>query len=345
MLAAAAAAAAPGAAGARTSILYDEQPAVRALTAPGGPGAPIDAARGALRQDPGVGGIFDPQGRNAAFRVAKLSARELAPLSAESMAARIRREIDHPEHANTSGLVAIDEIGNAFNDGRARITYRWRTVRGTRIRVASYNRLVVTRHGWRLERGTAPLPAIKPGSPGAKLSRAIAILAATPHPAGGSYAQRVNLYVAPAFGSSIAAGRGEHHNLGNDGKPHRATWRGVMPALAAAGGVWLEMYHHSSATGLGSMTAREWRTVPGTFSSYLARFGGDPGRLHLMIGRAAARPAGAPASCGGPQACQWALAASTPAGRALLANGPGAYLLGDQATAWRMEYNRALPGT
>ena len=38
------------------------------------------------------------------------------------MADRLQREIDSPEYTNTSGLVAVDEIGNTFNDGRAKIT-------------------------------------------------------------------------------------------------------------------------------------------------------------------------------------------------------------------------------
>ena len=62
------------------------------------------------------------------------------------------------------------------------------------------------------------------------------LLSERAHPAGGTYAERVHLYIAPAFSTSIALGRGVHHHLGNDGKPHRATWRGVMPALARAGG-------------------------------------------------------------------------------------------------------------
>ena len=40
--------------------------------------------------------------------------------------------------------------------------------------------------------------------------------------------------------------------------------------------------------------------------------------------------------------CQWALAAATPAGGRILANGPGAYGLGSQAGEWRTEFNRAF---
>ena len=130
VLAALALVAVPTVASARMSILYDEQAAVRTLTDPNGPGAPIDAARGAFRQDPGAGGIFDPQGRDSAHRIAKLSASELEDLSPEAMADRIQDEIDDPEYPNSSGLVAIDEIGNRWNDGRVKITYRLVNVRG-----------------------------------------------------------------------------------------------------------------------------------------------------------------------------------------------------------------------
>lgn len=328
----------------RMSILYDEQGPVRALTDPAGPGTPITAERGAFRQDPGVGGIFDPQGRDSAFRIGKVSASEIEDLSPEAMADFIQDEVDDPEHPNSSGLVAIDEIGNAFNDGRARITYSYVRVRGKRIRVSSMNRIVVTKRGWRVKRGTAPLPVISPGSPGARLSAAMTILAARPHPAGGTYAERVHLYIAPAFSTSLAAGRGRHRHLGNDGKPHRATWRGVMPALARAGGVWIEMYHHSRAVGVHSLTAKEWRTVPKAFASYAATFGVDRSRLHMVISASAAPPARA-VGCGAPMECQWRLAAATPSGAAMLSNGPGAYRVGDQATAWRVEYNRYFAGS
>lgn len=90
-------------AAARMSILYDEATAVRTLTDPAGPGTPIDAARGAMRQDPGVGGIFDPAGRDASHRIAKLDAGSLEKLAPEAMAERIRHEIDHPRDPERLG--------------------------------------------------------------------------------------------------------------------------------------------------------------------------------------------------------------------------------------------------
>jgi hypothetical protein len=172
LLAAAVAAGAPALAAAapRMSIVYDEQPAVRTLTDPAGPGAALGGPRGVFRQDPGIGGMFDPAGNDAAYRVAKIDANDLLPLSAEGMAAAIRHEIDDPETRNTSGLVAIDEIGNAFNDGTVRITYKTVRVRGKRIRIWSGNRIIVTRTGWRIARGkAAALPPVSPGTPVASL--------------------------------------------------------------------------------------------------------------------------------------------------------------------------------
>lgn len=329
----------PGTGGAPMSILYDTARAVSALTHPDR-GEPLSVSRGAFRQDPGRGGLLLGDGRDPQRRIGKVSSRELASLSAEEMAQRLRREIDHARFGARSHLVAVDEIGNRFNDGRVSVRYETRVVRGTRIQVAAHNELVVTDEGYRIERGEVPLPEVDADSPGARLSEAMRMLAATPSPYGGSYADRVHLYIAPSFVASIGMGRGPHHHLGRDGKPHRATWRGVMPALAHAGGVWLEVYHHSRARGAYPFTAEEWRRVPRAFARYHRRFGGERDRLHLVFSEAERRPAGAGAACGEPMACQWALARGTTHGRALLANGVGAYRLGSQARDFLVQLNR-----
>lgn len=322
------------------SILYATTPEVRALTGPGA-GAPLGVERGVYRQDPGPGGMLDPLGRDADHRLGKVSVRDMAAMSAEEIAAHIRRESDFPEVPNNTGLVGVDEIGNSFNDGRVPVRYKTVLVRGKKYRIAAHNRIVLTRTGWRLVRGRPPatLPKISPDSIGARFSEAMRILDATPHAAGGSYADRVHLYIAPAFVSSIGVGRGPHRNLGPDGKPHRATWRGVMPALARAGGIWLEMYHYNGRT-VRTMAAPLWRMVPRGFSSYARRFGADPSRIHFLFSGATDVPRGAPRRCGDAMACQWALARSTPAGRAILANGAGAYRPATMAGALRAEFNR-----
>lgn len=333
-------AAAAGPASARMSILYEDSAAVREIVHPAlGPG--LTPARGAFRQDPGVGGLGIGDGKDALYRIGKVSATEIADLPADAIAARLKAEIDAPEHGAQSHLVSIDEIGNLFNDGRAKVTYRTVTFRGKTLRVGSHMRLVVTRQGWRLERrATQLVPEVDPDSPGSRLSAAMRILAATPSPYGGSYASRVHLYIAPAFSSSIGAGRGEHRNLGRDGKPHRATWRGVMPALALSGGVWLEMYHGTRGGGTSAYTAREWRTVPSAFAAYLGRFGGSTSRLHFLLSGVGA-PAGA-TGCGTPMACQWSLAEAGP-NRQILDNGVGTYRVKDQADEWIAEFNKRYP--
>jgi hypothetical protein len=325
------------------SILYADSSEVEALTARHGPGPALSGARGVYRQDPGPGGMFDPTGRNDDYRIGKVNAVALAPLSAEEMADLIKTESDTPRVPNKTGLVAIDEIGNSFNDGRVRVEYKTVKVRGKRYRIASHNRIVVTKSGWKLVRGKAGLPTVSPDSLGSRFSEAMRILDGTPHPAGGTYADRVHIYVAPAFVSAIGIGRGPHRHLGNDGKPQRATWRGVMPALARAGGVWLEMYHFDRRN-LGTMSAAIWRATPRSFSAYLRSFGGDTSRLHFLISGATNPPAGAPAGCGTPMSCQWALARSTPAGRAVLANGVGAYRPGSMTASFRAEFNTYFPG-
>lgn len=326
------------------SILYATTPEVGVLADPGGGGPALGGDRGVYRQDPGPGGMLDPHGRRLDFRLGKVNARDIAALSAEEMAAVIRRESDHPEVPNATGLVGIDEIGNAFNDGRVPVRYKTVVVRGKKYRIAAHNRIVLTRDGWRLVRGRPPavLPEVSPDSLGARFAEAMRILDTTPHAGGGSYADRVHLYIAPAFVSSVGVGRGPHRNLGPDGKSHRATWRGVMPALARAGGVWLEMYHFDQRR-LGSMSAPLWRAIPRGFAGYAKRYGTDPSRIHFLFSGARNVPKGAPRRCGTAMACQWALARSTRAGRVILSNGAGVYRPARQAAAFRAEFNRAMP--
>jgi hypothetical protein len=138
--------------------------------------------------------------------------------------------------------------------------------------------------------------------------------------------------------TAIAAGRGPERNLGRDGKPHRPSWRGVMPGLALAGGVHLQMYS-GAGRGTVSFDARTWRTVPPAFLGLFGRHGGRPGTVHFVF-TGGVRPAGAPARCGDAMACKWTLAEATPAGRTILANGPGVYRIDDHALAWLREFNR-----
>lgn len=321
-------------ASAATSIVYDDATAAAVIfTSPGA----LSPERGGYRQDPGPGGVFRDRATNDRYSVGKVSARELVPLSADAMAARLREEID----ATPSGLVAVDEIGNAFRDPAVRISYRWVDVRGTRIRVAGGNEVKVTSTGYRIVRHT-PVPPVPPADhPGMRLTAAMTALAALPYPGGGSYADHVHFYLAPAMVTAIALGRGEHFSLDATGsKSVRPAWRGVVGALARAGGVWLEMYHGNGQ----AVESRVWRNAPGRVGDYLARNGGaGSSRVHLVFTGVAAAPAGSPAGCGSPMACQFAVAASTAAGRQALANGSGAYRVGAQAGEWLAQVNRVLP--
>ncbi|MCU0307616.1 MAG: hypothetical protein MUE51_07585 [Thermoleophilia bacterium] len=284
-------------------LVYDTQEAVADLVAGG-----VTFARGALRQDPGPGGMLG--GAGGADRVAKVSAADIEGLTPPEIARVLRAAIDDPEHGARSHLVAVDEIGRPFGDG-ARAHPR---------------------------RGQGPVP-VDPGSPGARLSAAMRLLE-VPSPWGGTYARRVHFYLAPAVSTAIARGVGPHHNLGRDGKPHFGTFRGVMPGLAAGGGVWVEMYH-----GVGGrpapLSAAEWRTVPHDVLEVFAGHGGSARRVHLLFAGTSAAPPGAPAGCR-PMACQFRLARSTPAGRRLLANGAGAYRVGDQARDFAREVTGGL---
>ena len=175
---------------------------------------------------------------------------------------------------------------------------------------------------------------------GANLSAAMRMLD-TPSPFGGTWASRVHLYMAPNFTSAIAKGRGPNHNLGRDGKPHFPTWNRVMPALALAGGVWLEMYHARGGT-ITPFTRAEWRNGGRDVWSLMRRRGGSLDRLHFVLSRASRRPAGTGRRCGGPMACQWKLADTGRINRRIVDNGVGAYRVGGQARAWVRQHIRRV---
>jgi hypothetical protein len=303
VLAAAPAAAHPG----RLTLVYDERGVVERLAA--GPGA-LTPARGALRQDPGGGGMFAP-GDNARYRVAKVSGARIQGMSAPAIAALLRAEITRGSHGARSHMVAIDEIGRPFGEAPPAVK----------------------------RKGGGPGPVLA-SSPGARFAAAMRMLD-TPSPYGGTWASRVHVYLAPAVHTSIAAGRGPHRNLGRDGKPHRPTWRALMPGLARAGGVHLQMYHGVSGGARAPMTAGMWRTVPGAFLGLFTGAGGDPTDVHFLF-TSAGTPAGARGCTG--VVCAWRLAESTAAGRTVLANGPGVYRIGPEAGVWLREFNRRFPG-
>jgi hypothetical protein len=95
-------------------------------------------------------------------------------------------------------------------------------------------------------------------------------------------------------------------------------WAPAWSAILASGGAWLEAY------GTQPWAPEQWLAWPGAFLEQWTLRGGDPERLHLVLTR-------------GDQAGQWAQA-RTGAACLLLANGPGAYRVEDEAPAFLAEY-------
>ncbi len=291
------------------SLVYDTSATVKDLVSPGGQRG-LTPERGALRQDPGGGGMFAP-GDNARYRVAKVSDEDIAARSAGDIAELLRGQIRRGRVGATSHLVSVDEIGRPFGEAPPASP----------------------------RRGAGPR-AVDPNSPGARFSAAMQMLAGEESPYGGTWASRVHVYIAPAMSTAIGAGRGPNRNLGRDQKPHRPSWQAVMPGLALAGGVHLQMYNGKG--GSPSMfSATNWRRVPAGFIELFGRYGGDGARVHFIF-TGGGVPAGA-RGCSGSQNCAWKLAESTPAGQAILANGPGIYRIGGDARAWMREFNGRFP--
>jgi hypothetical protein len=287
-------------------VLYDLDAAVREVVDPldGAPG--FTHARGAFRQEPSTSGLFAADDDGS--RIAKVTEEDLRGLPAAEIAQVLREEIAESD----SRMVAFDELTPYEADPKGPV------VKGGRI------------------------PPPDPSSPGAQLAQALAMLD-VPSPYGGTWASRVHVYIAPAVSSAIAAGRGPDRNWGRDGKARFRTYRTVMAGLAKAGGVWIEAYHGKTVPLL-SFTAEEWRRAPAAFAAEYRRAGGDPSRLRFLITGTDAFPAGQlPAACTTPMACQWALAESTPAGRAILSNGVGGYRLGAHARPWLAEWQARVP--
>ena len=289
-----------------TAMLYDMDTAVRDIVRPSDGAAGLSGAQGARRQEPSTSALFGAADEQ--WMVGKVAIDELMDLSSGEMADVIRAAIDDaPSH-----VVGLDEIIPAAADPAAPM------VVGGRVPVA-------------------PASALS-----SRLAAAFTSLD-EPSPYGGTWASRVNVYLAPAMSTAIAAGRGPNRNLGRDGKPHFRTYRTVMAGLARVGGVWMEMYHGTATGGTSPFTVREWTRAPAAMTAEYRRVGGDPTRLHLLMTGSAAYPAGRlPTGCVTPQRCAWHLAESTPAGREMVANGVGAYRLGAAARPFLAEWRARL---
>ncbi len=158
-------------------------------------------------------------------------------------------------------------------------------------------------------------------SPGTRLEQALGMLNEKSR-WGFSYRSKVHLYVAGTVLVKMASG---------------SSYRTVERALALAGGTWLEMYTGTGGRGAQAFSAAQWRTIP--FA--IARATGKQSNLHFLMTSAGDVPR--VSGCATPMSCQWALAASTPVNRAILANGPGTYRASDQAAEWLQQFNRRFP--
>jgi hypothetical protein len=288
---------AAGSSSAPRTIVYDTTSVTHQLVFPRG-GHGLSPARGALRQDPGTGGMF-ARGNNAAYRVSKISGARLSRMSTAAMVSALEGQIRRGQYGAQAHLVAIDELMETYADP----------------------------HSGRTSPGI-----------GTRFTGAMRILASAQSPWGGTWASRVQVYVSPGIVSSIAIGYGPDHNRSPSGRVQYRSWRGVMPGLALAGGLHLEMYH-GNGTGF---SASLWRRAPHAFLDLLHRYGGSASTVHFVMS-ATSRPAGASRGWGGAMTTTWSLARSTPAGRTILANGPDAYRLGRQAAEWLKQYNRQFP--
>jgi hypothetical protein len=294
------------------TLLYDADPNTTLIVSgqtPGGErlGPGVTPARGALRQEPSGTNVLGENARDNAYRIAKVSGSRLVGRTASQMAAIIRHAIDDGcteviggvvhNFGCQSHLVTIDEVSPTFSNPAT---------------------------------GGA-------GYSGRHFSQAMALLARTPSPWGTSYAARVGIYVDAGVTVSIDIGHGRNHNLNVRGKPQYAAFTDLMPGLARAGTLWLEMYQGVRiGAGTAPLTSAEWRSLPSRFVAFLDGYGGNVAQVHYMFGNAG----GATASCADPQACAWSLAALPGINRTVLANGPGEYRLGGQAPAWLEQFNR-----
>ena len=326
----------PVAAHARTTLIYDAHSTAQHLAKEAGSGyCQADVLR--LNREE-----RSADRQTCARYVPRVNAHQLTSRDARGMAAVLKAAINRTPAGGgrAAHLVAVDEIGNQFRDPRPRTRLKTVRVGRSTIRIAAHHEVRrLPRAGFRIIRNPPPpTSAPGPGHPGSRLSRAMQILAETPSPWGGSYASRVHFFAAPAFTTAIAAGNGPHFTMNTTGtKPVRPGWRGVVPALARAGGVWLAMYHGDETP----LDARTWRLGPSRVANYLERSGGSVKLVHFVIGGLSEPPRGS-VGCGGAMACHWELARERQNAK-ILANGVGAWRLGGLVDEFARQHAATFP--
>ena len=152
------------------------------------------------------------------------------------------------------------------------------------------------------------------GATGAHLLAAMRQLAAEESPQGGSYADRVVMYI-------------DYDVLADLSDPRRAgKWRDAIAAAALGNSMWLEMYKSTGAGSMNTVSLREWQEIPRAATAALVGAGANQSQIHLMIGPWLGRLRGQlPEDCPDTLTCVWDAAASTPLNHALLRNGIGMY--------------------
>ena len=152
------------------------------------------------------------------------------------------------------------------------------------------------------------------GTAGANLLAAMQTLQGQDSPRGGSYADRVVMYL-------------DYDVLSDLANPRRAArWHNAMAAAALGNSMWLEMYDSTGAGAMNTVSLADWREVPKAATTALAAGGASPSQVHLMIGPWVDRlPGQTQADCHDTLTCVWHAAASTPLNQQLLRNGVGMY--------------------
>jgi hypothetical protein len=147
------------------------------------------------------------------------------------------------------------------------------------------------------------------GPPGAALSSAMKLLD-RPSPWGGSYAERMQLYVDVDAFLDLSRRQGA------------ARWASVGPALAQAGGVWIETYRSTGPGRVGSLSRQQWIAGTQAIADVMRAFGGTTSRLHFLFGP-------------DPPPQGLAKATATSLNRLVLCNGSGAFQMSSaEALGW-----------
>ncbi len=152
------------------------------------------------------------------------------------------------------------------------------------------------------------------GRGGARLRAAMALLNA-PSPWGGTYAERVMMYV------PIQMMRGLQQEP--------ARWNDARHAVAAGESYWLEMYESLGVGVMGDVAYSDWTQGVRATVGALEAAGGAVGRTHFMVGPSTGPIEGMPSAlCPTRRGCAWYAAHASALNRHISRNGVGVYRFG-----------------